>query len=63
MLFKNSAQVIDHILFDEMIRNNFSKTEFVTVMSKLGEYCAKGTDEIPRDGEKAAYWRKIEEQS
>lgn len=44
-------------------RDNFSRAEFVTLMFKLGEYCAKGTDEIPRDGEKATYWRKIAEQS
>lgn len=44
-------------------RNNFSRREFVELMFTLGEYCAKGTDEIPRDGQKAAYWRKIAEQS
>ncbi len=44
-------------------RDNLSRAEFVILLFKLGEYCAKGTNEVPRDGEKAAYWRKIAEQS
>ena len=39
-------------------RNNLSTEDFLEQMEILALFCTKGTEDIPRDTEKADYWRK-----
>lgn len=38
-------------------KNNFSPTEFWEQMQILARWCSVGTGDIPKDAEKAEYWR------
>ena len=42
-------------------RSNFPAEELKREMLQLSEWCDAGTEEIPRDTVKAAYWRKMAE--
>ena len=44
-------------------RKNLSRAGFFEQMNLLGGYCAIGTEDIPRDAAKAAYWRRVAEAS
>lgn len=40
---------------------NLSEDEFKDYMYILANYCAVGTDDIPEDLDKSAYWRNAAE--
>ena len=42
-------------------RSNFPAEDFKREMLQLSEWCDAGTEDIPRDTVKAAYWRKMAE--
>ncbi len=44
-------------------KNNFSPEEFYDTMMLLSRRCSVGDEDVPKDAEKAAYWRKAGEGS
>lgn len=42
-------------------KTNLSKAEFCEIMMTLSEWCSTGTDAVPQDEAKAAFWRDIAE--
>ena len=42
-------------------KTNLSKAEFCEIMMTLSEWCRTGTDAVPQDEAKAAFWRDIAE--
>ncbi len=42
-------------------RTNFSGDAFSREIMELSEWCAAGSEDVPKDPEKAEYWRKIAE--
>ncbi len=42
-------------------RTNFTPVEFYEEMMKLSGWCSVGSEDVPRDAVKAAYWREIGE--
>ena len=40
-------------------KTNLSKAEFCEIMMTLSKWCKAGTDAVPQDAEKAAFWRMV----
>lgn len=43
-------------------RDNSPPEEFIEILEQLAAACTNGTEDIPQDSEKAAYWRKLRDE-